>query len=311
MRKILTLTLSLFIGLGLIVAEAEAKRFGGGKSFGMKRPAYSQPKRQQAPTNNTAQRQQAAGGAAQSGASRWLGPLAGLAAGGLLAAMLFGDAFDGFQPMDLLLLLGAAAAIFFFMKKMRGQQAPRPAHAAGGQFRAGRPESDDAAQNPTQGGPSFEAPAIGGGLRGEPMGSTGGFDAADADDGAPLSTPAWFDEERFLHQAKVHFVRLQAAWDSGDMKEIREFTTPELFAELTLEHHTVGDDNFTEVVEVEATLAGFSEQEGQSVASVTFRGLIREERGATANPFEESWHIVRDGGDADAEWFVAGIEQGE
>ena len=299
MRKILTLTLTLFIGLGLIAAEAEAKRFGGGKSFGMKRQSYSQPQRQQAPSNTSTTRQQTAGGTpARSGASRWLGPLAGLAAGGLLAALLFGDAFEGFQPMDLLLLLGAAAAIFFVMKKMGAPQ-PRPAPAGGamgGQFRAGRPEEP---------GPSFEAPSIGGGLRGEPLGAaTAGFDSA------PTSTPAWFDEERFLHQAKVHFVRLQAAWDSGDMKEIREFTTPELFAELTLERQSIaGADNFTEVVEVTAELAGFAEEAGRSIASVRYRGLIREERDATANPFSETWHIVRDSGEADAEWFVAGIQQ--
>ena len=300
MRKILTLTLTLFIGLGLIAAEAEAKRFGGGKSFGMKRPAYTQPKRQQAPTQNTAQRQQAAGAPAQSGASRWLGPLAGLAAGGLLAALLFGDAFDGFQPMDLLLLLGAAAAIFFVMKKMGApRQQPAPAGGAmNGQFRAGRPEEPAA--------PSFEAPSIGGGLRGEPLGAA----TAAAFNNAPAATPAWFDEERFLHQAKVHFVRLQAAWDSGDMKEIREFTTPELFAELTLERQSLGGgDNFTEVVEVTAELAGFAEEAGRSIASVRYRGLIREERDATANPFSETWHIVRAAGEADAEWFVAGIEQ--
>ncbi|GAB6043821.1 Tim44 domain-containing protein [Endothiovibrio diazotrophicus] len=294
-RKILLLTLTFFIGLGLIAADAQAKRLGGGGSFGMKRPLYSQPQRQQAPVS-TPYRQTAT--PARSGMSRWLGPLAGLAAGGLLASLFFGDAFQGFQPMDLLLLLGVGAAIFFFMRSRR----PQPARAAmgggmgglggdaGGQFRA-------ASEEPHGG---FETPTIGGGLRGEAVGAASG--PADA-------LPSWFDREHFLRQAKVHFVRLQAAWDSGDMKEIREFTTPELFAELTLERHEITGENFTEVVELEAELAGFGEEAGSFVASVHYRGLIREERDATANPFSEVWHIVRAGDDPQAEWFVAGIEQ--
>jgi predicted lipid-binding transport protein (Tim44 family) len=42
--------------------------------------------------------------AAASGASRWLGPLAGLAAGGLLASMFMGDGFQGMQIMDFLIM---------------------------------------------------------------------------------------------------------------------------------------------------------------------------------------------------------------
>ena len=47
--------------------------------------------------------------------------------------------------------------------------------------------------------------------------------------------PADFDESAFLHHAKVNFVRLQAAWNAGDMADIRAFSTPQMFAELKLE----------------------------------------------------------------------------
>ncbi|MCP6640128.1 TIM44-like domain-containing protein, partial [Klebsiella pneumoniae] len=43
---------------------------------------------------------------------------------------------------------------------------------------------------------------------------------------APLQVPAGFDTEAFLRSAKVYFVRLQAAWDQGNLADIREFTTP-------------------------------------------------------------------------------------
>ena len=105
--------------------DAEARRMGGGKSFGSSPTHQSQPaQRQQAPRDQqAAPRQQQPGAAANSGASRWLGPLAGIAAGGLLAAMLFGDGFEGIQLFDIL-LLGVIAFVLF---KLFARRPLRPA----------------------------------------------------------------------------------------------------------------------------------------------------------------------------------------
>ena len=43
-----------------------------------------------------------------------------------------------------------------------------------------------------------------------------------------------FDAPAFERQAKLNFIRLQAASDSGNLEDIRQFTTPEVFAELSL-----------------------------------------------------------------------------
>jgi predicted lipid-binding transport protein (Tim44 family) len=53
---------------------------------------------------------------------------------------------------------------------------------------------------------------------------------------APASRiPADFDVAGFTRNAKVNFIRLQAASDTGNLNDIREFTTPEMFAELKME----------------------------------------------------------------------------
>jgi hypothetical protein len=68
--------------------------------------------------------------AAASGASRWLGPLAGLAAGGLLASMFMGDGFQGMQIMDFLIMALIAFLVFRFIAARRRQQQPQMAMPA-------------------------------------------------------------------------------------------------------------------------------------------------------------------------------------
>lgn len=47
--------------------------------------------------------------------------------------------------------------------------------------------------------------------------------------------PAGFDAEAFIRTAKVNFIRLQAANDAGNLDDIREFTSPEMFAEIKMQ----------------------------------------------------------------------------
>lgn len=285
-----------FIGLTLVAPDADARRFGGGRSFGKSTPKYQQQK----PTQRSATQQQRQNqGAPTSGARRWLGPLAGLLAGGLLASLFFGDAFDGFQFMDFLLI---AALVFggiwlFRMMRARAQPMARQAHAAAGSGSA-QPASyaDNSARQD-----AFETPAIGSGLSADQQAEPGHD---------PDYRPSWFNEKEFLNGAKTHFVRLQAAWDHGDMKDIREYTTPELFAELTLERQSYGGEKqFTEVVNLDAELLGVAEENDQVIASVRFSGLIREEEGAEAQPFSEVWNVQRAVNEANASWYVSGIQQ--
>jgi predicted lipid-binding transport protein (Tim44 family) len=65
----------------------------------------------------------AAGAAAKAGgASRWLGPLAGIAAGGLLASMFMGGGFQGMQIFDILIMAVIAFLVFRFIAARRRKQ---------------------------------------------------------------------------------------------------------------------------------------------------------------------------------------------
>jgi len=300
MKTLLIALVAAVMAGGLLMPDiAEAKRFGGGKSFGKQ---YSMPRQAKAPaqSNQTpARQQQAAPGQAapRSGASRWLGPLAGLAAGGLLASMFFGDGFEGFQVMDFLFI---AALVFggVMLFKMFRNRAAGPAVAGAG---AGRGYAGAGGQSPFGGMPGGTGAA-----------SPGAIAAAPSSGAAASDAPAWFDDAGFVDGAKTHFIRLQAAWDQSDFRDIREYTSPQLFAEIKREREALGDaPNYTEVVTLNAELLSVQRDGDQVVASVRFSGLIREEESGTAKPLDEIWHVAHDWDSPNGDWLISGIQQND
>ena len=275
MRKIFALALTLFISLSLITGTAEAKRFGGGKSFGKQSQSYTQQTAPRTPAAAPAPTAPAPTG------NRWLGPLAGLAAGGLLASMFMGHGFEGIKGMDILLMLAVAAGIFFLFRSLRrignGAQPQAAAYSAYGQ--------------------TVAAPAM-------DNGSLAGGSAMAG------SRPDWFDEVVFVRDAKTHFIRLQAAYDTADLNDIREYTTPEVFAEVSMQIQERGNaTQKTEVTLLNADMLDIVTASDYITVSVRFHGLIREEANAPAEPFNEIWHIQKPANDRSAPWHIAGIQQ--
>lgn len=307
--KTLLTAMVTIISVGLLSApgDVEAKRFGGGMSLGkqssgMQRQARP-PAQAQRPAQGQTQAAPARPNAAAGGASRWLGPLAGLAAGGLLASLFFGDAFEGLQIMDLLLIvLLAVGAFMLFRMWRRHQAAPAAAPAgAGGVYPRqapapayGRHAPPDSASTPARSGSGFLHPV---------MGEQGGAAHGDTD------APAWFDDAGFLEGAKTHFIRLQAAWDQSDFRDIRDYTTPQLFAELQRERQRSAGSQYTEVVRLDAELVGVRREGDLVLASVLFSGLIREDEGGVAEAFREIWHVQHDWAAPAGDWHIAGIQQ--
>ena len=293
-------------GMALAPDHAEAKRFGAGKSFGKQytMPRQATPPRQ---ATQTPARQQPAAGQTrpQSGMGRWLGPLAGLAAGGLLASLFFGDAFEGFQVMDFLLIAALIFGGFMLFKMLRGRAAPA---ARGGPVGAGAGvgsgpsavRDGGVGTNPFHGMPGMSGSTA--------PGPAAAPSAATASAGPEV--PAWFDDAAFAEGAKTHFIRLQAAWDASDFRDIREYTTPQLFAELKREREAMGEaPNYTEVVTLSAELLSVQRDKDQVVASVRFSGLIREEEQGSAKPLDEVWHVAHDWDTPDGDWLISGIQQ--
>jgi predicted lipid-binding transport protein (Tim44 family) len=122
--------------------------------------------------------------------------------------------------------------------------------------------------------------------------------------------PANFDAPGFERLAKMLFIRLQAANDKADLNDLRNFTTPELFAALRMDLHERGDNTpqHTDVVKVEANLIDFAQEAEQQIVSVRFTGLVKEESDREATSFDEVWHVVKPLDDSRS-WAIAGIQQ--
>ena len=112
-----------------------------------------------------------------------------------------------------------------------------------------------------------------------------------------------------MRNAKVNFIRLQAANDAGNLDDIREFTAPEMFAEIKMGiDERKGAKQTTDVVQLDAEVLDVTEEANRYIVSVHFNGLIREEDGAAAQPFAEVWHMTKPR-DGSRGWVLAGIQQ--
>ncbi|NWG85903.1 MAG: Tim44 domain-containing protein [Hydrogenophilaceae bacterium] len=284
MTRFFSALLAVFIGLALPLHDAEAKRFGGGKSSGIQRqmtpqqPASAPSKNAAAPSQNNA-----AGAAAQAGKRSWMGPIAGLAAGLGLAALAshfgFGEEMANFLMIALLVM----AAIFLFKFLTRKRQQPAMQYAGA-----------------TANGNVMPFQA-------EPV--AGGSAAPQAAAPSPAALPAGFDAEAFSREAKLNFLRMQAAYDAGNVEDIREFTSPEMFAEIKLQLAERGAANQqTDVTLLNAEVLECAEEGSKLRVSVRFHGLVREEANGATESFDEVWHLTKPA-DGSHGWVVAGIQQ--
>jgi len=253
---------------GIVVAtDAEARRLGGGRNMGVQRSVTAPPAQKAAPQQAQGQQQGAQQAAPASTGSRWAGILGGLAIGGLL-----GYLFGGSGLMGILLI---AALVFLAVMAVRALAAKRQQETRPVQF-AGMRENVSVPVN-----------------RELPQASS-------------ARVPAGFNADAFLRAAKLNFLKLQAANDAGQLDEIREFTTSELFEELKRELGAGG--SHTEVIGLDAELLELATEGNQHWASVRFTGQVREAPDAPTVPFAEVWNLAKPA-DGSSGWLLAGIQQ--
>jgi predicted lipid-binding transport protein (Tim44 family) len=289
--KSLILALSFAVlAAGFAPMTTEAKRIGGGSSSGMQR---SLPARTPSPVTPAQPAQAvptapAVPGAAPATAApkrSWLGPIAGLAAGLGIAALMshFGMGAAMGNIVMLLLLAVVAFAVLRFVMARFSRGMPSMATPNGASARG--PVWDvlpAALPAPVQ--MAFAAPAA--------------------------ALPLGFDAPAFEHIAKLIFIRMQAANDSADLNDLRTFTTPEMFAGVKLDLQERGSaPQTTDVVRIDAEVLDVETEAERQIVSVRFHGLIREEADGAAAPFDEVWNLVKPA-DGSREWAIAGIQQG-
>ncbi len=114
-----------------------------------------------------------------------------------------------------------------------------------------------------------------------------------ADGAAAASTPAGLDGAEVLEVARSRFMRLQAAWDAGDVQALGHLTTPDMLRELMpMLSARVAGASRTDVITLHAELVGLEELGAAYLASVEFSGLIRESAEQGAVPFRELWMLA-------------------
>ncbi len=278
MKRLTILMTIVFTSLALLATSAEARRFGGGSSFGKQRtmsaPVQKTPAAAPAPGTPA---QPAA--APQPAGNKWLGPLAGLAIGAGLGA-LFAHMGLGEGMGSILMIILAVVAVMFLVSMLRRKQQPAMQYAGAGAPYAG---SHETVQQPLSGG--VAAPV------------------------AAANIPADFPVESFLRSAKTSFIRLQAANDRKDLDDIREYTTPEMFAEVSMQiRERDNTPQKTDVVSVNAELLEVVTENDYAIASVRMSGQLRENNGAPES-FDEIWHVQKNLKDDKSVWLLAGIQQ--
>ncbi len=303
MTKLLSI-LAVFFGFTMVAVDTEAARVGGGRSSGRQSSSTSNSS---APAQKTAPAQAAPTppAAAPSGMSRFLGPLAGLAAGigiaSLLSSMGMGGALGSMLGGIMMIVLLLGVGYFIYRMLTRNKSEPqRPLGYAG----ANTPNHSaaplpQAQQQPAQFTGNAAAP-------GSLAATVGG--APTAMNATPASRwPADFNVAEFERQAKLNFERLQAANDAGDASTLRDFLTPELYRELEAEMKSAwGAQQKTESVGLQSEVLDVVTESDLYVVSVRFTGQIRE-NGVLSN-LNEIWHLEKPISGR-AGWRVSGIQQ--
>lgn len=308
------------LAIGILAAtftlDAEAqRRLGGGMNFG--KPSKTLQQRQSPPP----QQQQAApaaqptatgapAAAAARSASPWRGALMGLAAGLGLAALAswlgLGEAFAMFLLVALLALVAMVAFSMLMRRRAAAQPAFQSANASPPTWQgAGGPSFNPVPREPvpnTMARTAATAPTVGvrpGSAMDELMRGGRSLDE-------PWGIPAGFDQQGFLTHARGYFGRLQDAWASGNLDDLAEFSTQEMFTALTHEMRARGPVGRSEVVALDAKLLGIEHDAQEHLASVRFTGTMKVD--GEVESFDEVWNLTKPV-DGRTGWLLAGIQQ--
>jgi len=313
-----------------VMDVAEAKRMGGGKSFGGKN-SFNQPaqnRQQAAPANSNssgtqqsaAQTQNAGQRAAMAGRGGMMGMLGGLALGGLLGALFFGGAFENINFMDVL-IFGLIAFVLYKIFASRKRAAMSDAQPVTANY-APIDMADDSVKpvsHQQRSSAGFETDLL---FKNKTPGSASESSAVSSGEAfrpMPGVIPKGFDSAGFVEGATAAYRRLQHAWDEGDLADLRQFTTDKVFGELQDQIRARSGENRTELLKVECELLEVREAGADTEATVLFDVLMREidvdsiinddDDAKLVTSVREVWHFTRPTRSTQPTWFLDGIQQ--
>jgi len=288
-----------------ITTHVEAKKFGGGKSFGKLFQTKPSPAKKSIPNNTAASKQKAP---ARSGMMKGL--LGGLLAGGLIAALM-GGAFEGIQIMDMI-LLGVIAFILIrlfkgTMQAKASAMQPQPAFS-NNQFR-----QDEQSKVPGSNFISTPSPNSISATKVSPGHNDATFDENQsagfgAQQAVPYNLPSDFDINNFLSGAREHYRTIQLAWNENDLEKIKEYVSEDLFSHLKQERAALSGEQHTQVMFIDAELVRADQASGIAELSIKFSGRYSDAVENIEEDIRDVWHLQRDTHANNAPWLIVGIE---
>ncbi len=275
---------------------ADAKRFGGGKSFGGK-SIFSSPA-PKAPsggsnfnkqTNTFSQNNAAAGaGATTAGRSGFGmgGMLGGLLAGTFIGSMLSGTPGAGGGIMDILilgLLVYFGVRIFRSFTQRGNSQANSQANSQNYRQEYSQNSQANAWDNLRSSNEDYYEDNM------QPQ--VNGIDRAE-----------------FIEGAKSAYIRMQESWDKRDLDDIKLFTSPTVYSEIKAQAEENPEQSSTQILSLSADIHKVEKDGEADSVSVYFTAFMREEKEqAMAQNITELWHFYRE--NEQAHWKIDGIQQ--
>ena len=264
---------TIFLSMVLLTSQVDARRFGGGRSFGKSWSSVSSH-------NKSSYRSALSKGSNfASGKKNMLkGALMGLVAGGLIGSLLSGGGFHGLQGLDFLLIAGAA--FFLFRMYQRRKMVPSNGYGNSAFSHQYQPQNN-----------SF----------------LGSHEANNSDSGQN-GHPDWFKAQEFIEGAKKHFINLQKAWDQNDLNLIKSYCSPDLYENIVSERSTLASVQTTKVLNLDASLLDLIIEGDVVTAGIEFRATISSNNQTSENIIER-WSIQHAKNNAKGDWLIVGIEQ--
>ncbi|KLV03922.1 preprotein translocase subunit Tim44 [Photobacterium aquae] len=287
MKRIFTI-FALILTVSFAAPHVEAKKFGGGKSFGKSFKTAPVKKQQPQQTDTLKQQQPTANQPAKSSKKGLMGGLlGGLLAGGLLAAF-FGGAFDGIQFMDILIIGLLVFVVFKIFKALRGSKSTPMGHREA--YAGNSPQQQQQAQQFRQ------------------QANAGQESYVSTDSEVPFNLPPGFNMNAFLNGSREHYRTIQGAWNHNELGKIREYVSPALFDDLAAERAKLDGEQHTEVMYVDAELVRADYNASMAQLSIQFSGRYKDRAEGVEEEITDVWHLERDLTKPNAPWLIVGIQ---
>ncbi len=293
-----------------------ARRFGGGSSFGRSAPTFSQkapapaaapkaPAQQQNAAGQQRQQNAAAPATAAQKPSMMRSILTGMAAALGISALLSMLGINGSGLVSLIMGVILAFAAFFVIRMIFSMMVQKRAQVQqnGASTMARNMPEPESRRAPEPAMPSHSTADV---RAGSVMDQFANPQMAAAD-GVVDVTPADFDKDGFLRVSLENYRKLQSAWDTGNVIELSDFTTPDVFTAITHQLRERGHEVYkSEILELDNKLLGIAQEGNVYLAAVQFVGSIRIADETEA--INEVWTLEKPT-EGNGGWLLAGIKQ--